>query len=87
MRNSIGCGATPLNSSLLSPCSSLLSFLVAASAEDADAVKGAGTVSQLALKLTGKVTKKHDVAPGIHGGDCLGANTVTQNITVEEIAP
>jgi hypothetical protein len=58
-----------------------------ASAEDADAVKGAGTVSQLALKLTGKVTKRHDAAPGIHGGDCLGANTVTQDITVEQIAP
>ena len=57
------------------------------SAEDAEAAKGGGTVSQLALKLTGKVTKKHDVAAGIHGGDCLGANTVTQDITVEQIAP
>ena len=58
-----------------------------ASAEDAEAGKGLGTVSRLALKLTGKVTKKTDVAAGIHGGDCLGANTVTQEITVEEIAP
>lgn len=58
-----------------------------ASAEEADAGKGLGTVSRLALKLTGKVTKKHDVAEGIHGGDCLGANTVTQDITVEQIAP
>jgi hypothetical protein len=58
-----------------------------ASAEDADAGKGLGTVSRLALKLTGKVTKKKDVGAGIHGGNCLGANTITQDITVEEIAP
>jgi hypothetical protein len=58
-----------------------------ASAEDADAGKGLGTVSRLALKLTGKTTKKTDVAAGIHGGNCLGANTVTQDITVEEISP
>ena len=60
-----------------------------ASAEDAEAVKGSGTVSQLALKLNskGKVTEKHDAAPGIHGGNCLGANTVTQDIKVEELAP
>lgn len=60
-----------------------------ATAEERDAVKGAGTVSQLALKLTNKskVTEKHDVGSGIHGGNCLGANAVTQDIKVEELAP
>jgi hypothetical protein len=54
-------------------------------AEEAEAMKGGGTMSKLMLQLTGPVTRKTDTNPGIMSNSCLGEHTVTADVTVEEI--
>jgi hypothetical protein len=58
----------------------------AATAEEAEAMKGAGTVAELLMKLTGSVTQKVDTGPGLWSNSCLGEHIVIDKIKVEEIS-
>ncbi len=58
----------------------------ATTAEEAEAMKGAGTVAELLMKLTGSVTQKVDTGPGLWSNSCLGAHIVIDKIKVEEIS-
>ena len=58
----------------------------ATTAEEAEAMKGAGTVAELLMKLAGAVTQKVDTGPGLWSNSCLGEHIVIDKIKVEEIS-